>query len=307
MATADDADIELTLQFLRDMANLRVDDALAVVADDIVHKNGDLPTVRGKARFARVMRRINSPLVHFDAEITNIAAADGVVLNERIDLLRVGPLRLRFWVCGRFTVRDGLITEWVDYFDMVDVAKAVVRGVVGLVIPRAVRPIHSTLTADAAASLPAASTAAAGTADSAAIDLTTDFLRDLALGRVDDAVALVDDDLLYQNVGLPDVRGKQRFTSVMRGLESPRVGFDVEIDEAVAADGVVLNERIDELRFGPLRLRFWVFGRFEVRDGRIVVWRDHFDTFNMVKALGRGVVGIALPRALKPIRSVTGA
>jgi len=40
---------------------------------------------------------------------------------------------------------------------------------------------------------------------------------------------------------------------------------------------------------------FWVCGTFEVRDGKIVLWRDYFDwgTFLMagVRGLGRALLG----------------
>jgi limonene-1,2-epoxide hydrolase len=51
--------------------------------------------------------------------------------------------------------------------------------------------------------------------------------------------------------------------------------------------------------FGPLRLQFWVCGVFEVVDGRITLWRDYFDFFDMLKATARGLLGVAVP-ALRP-------
>ena len=60
----------------------------------------------------------------------------------------------------------------------------------------------------------------------------------------------------------------------------------------VAADGAaVLTERTDALIFGPLRLQFWVCGVFEVHNGRITLWRDYFDFFDMLKATVRGLAG----------------
>ncbi len=62
------------------------------------------------------------------------------MLNERTDVLIFGPVRLQFWVCGGvFEVHDGRITLWRDYFDQFDFAKAIVRGVLGALIP-ALRP-----------------------------------------------------------------------------------------------------------------------------------------------------------------------
>ena len=64
----------------------------------------------------------------------------------------------------------------------------------------------------------------------------------------------------------------------------------------IAADGAaVLTERSDALIFGPLRLQFWACGIFEVHDGRITLWRDYVDVFDMTKALVRGLVALALP------------
>ena len=68
-----------------------------------------------------------------------IAVNGAAVLTERTDVLVFGPVRLQFWVCGVFEVHDGRIMLWRDYFDMFDFSKAIVRGLVGAVVP-ALRP-----------------------------------------------------------------------------------------------------------------------------------------------------------------------
>lgn len=133
-------------------------------------------------------------------------------------------------------------------------------------------------------------------------DLVTGFFASLAQGRVDDALADVSENIVYTNVGLPTVRGMRRFGPLMRKLNGGALGFDAEI-RGIAADddGVVLTERIDELRVGPLRLQFWVCGRNEVHDGQIVLWRDYFDFFDFTKAIVRGLVAVVVPRFVKPL------
>lgn len=120
-------------------------------------------------------------------------------------------------------------------------------------------------------------------------------LQDLDLTAAD---ALLDDNLVYQNVGFPTIRGRARVMKVMRGMEG-RMGFEVKFHRNVAEGSSVLNERTDAIVFGPLRLQFWVCGVFEVHDGRITLWRDYFDMFDMLKATVRGLVGVAVP-ALRP-------
>ena len=81
--------------------------------------------------------------------------------------------------------------------------------------------------------------------------LTTGFLRDLATGRIDEALSVVDENILYENVGLPTVRGMKRFTRAMHMLNGKFLHFDAEILNAAADGGVVPNERIDLLEHRP--------------------------------------------------------
>jgi limonene-1,2-epoxide hydrolase len=68
-------------------------------------------------------------------KIHRIAADGNSVLTERTDALVIGPVRLQFWVCGVFEVHAGRITLWRDYFDMWDITKATLRGLVATVLP----------------------------------------------------------------------------------------------------------------------------------------------------------------------------
>ncbi|GAA1087909.1 limonene-1,2-epoxide hydrolase family protein [Tsukamurella spumae] len=124
-----------------------------------------------------------------------------------------------------------------------------------------------------------------------------EFLANLADGRAEDTVAAFSDDVVYTNVGLPTLRGRERAGRVIRALARPGLGFGVEVT-SIASDGaVVLTERIDELRVGPLAARFWVCGRFDVRDGQIVLWRDYFDNLDIAKGVLRGLLALAIPAA----------
>ncbi len=121
------------------------------------------------------------------------------------------------------------------------------------------------------------------------------FLFALRGPDLDTAGALIDENIVYQNVGLPTVRGRQRTIKMFRVLDRPSFGFDVAIHRTAADGAVVLNERTDVLVIGPVRVQFWVCGVFEVHDGRITLWRDYFDMFDMTKGLARGLVGAVVP------------
>ena len=124
------------------------------------------------------------------------------------------------------------------------------------------------------------------------------FLAALQDQDIDAAGAVLDEHLVYQNVGFPTIRGRARAMKLFRGMEG-RARFEVKTHRIAVNGSTVLTERTDALVFGPVRLQFWVCGVFEVKDGRITLWRDYFDMFDFTKALARGVIGAVVP-ALRP-------
>ncbi|MDF2825147.1 MAG: limonene,2-epoxide hydrolase [Mycobacterium sp.] len=121
------------------------------------------------------------------------------------------------------------------------------------------------------------------------------FLTALRDKDLDTADSLLADNLRYQNVGFPTIHGRRRTIKLFEGLQRRSLGFDVKIHRTAADGNTVLNERTDVLAIGPVRLVFWVCGVFEVHDGRITLWRDYFDNVDFLKAVVRGVAGVAVP------------
>jgi limonene-1,2-epoxide hydrolase len=126
-------------------------------------------------------------------------------------------------------------------------------------------------------------------------DVVRRFLYAMADGDADLAIALVADDLVYENVSLPTIRGKHRFASGARQFYRRGLGFDVRIHRIAEDDGSVLTERTDAITLGRFRSQFWVCGAFEVHDGEITLWRDYFDWRDVSIASLRGLAGALLP------------
>jgi limonene-1,2-epoxide hydrolase len=124
------------------------------------------------------------------------------------------------------------------------------------------------------------------------------FLYALQDEDFDTADAQLADNIVWQNVGWPTVRGRDRIMKLFRRGEG-RAGFEVKIHRIAAEGAAVLTERTDVLVFGPLRLQFWVCGTFEVHNGRITLWRDYFDMWDFTKAALRAIVATVFP-SLKP-------
>ncbi len=128
-------------------------------------------------------------------------------------------------------------------------------------------------------------------------DVVVEFLRALAAYDVDAALDLVADDLVYSNVSLPTIYGRDRLERIARPWLRPgRMGFDVHLNHVATEDNVVLTDRIDELSFGRFATRFWVYGRFVVGDDwKIAVWRDSFDWLDVTIGNLRGLAGLVSP------------
>jgi limonene-1,2-epoxide hydrolase len=125
------------------------------------------------------------------------------------------------------------------------------------------------------------------------------FLAALAASDLDAAMAYLADDIVYTNVGFPTMRGRDRVASALGMLARPAASFEVYL-HSISADGpVVLTERTDVIVWGAFRAQFWVWGRFDVHDGRITLWRDSFDFLDVARSIVRGLVGIVMP-AFRP-------
>lgn len=120
------------------------------------------------------------------------------------------------------------------------------------------------------------------------------FLEHLAAQETDAAIALLDDEVVWRNTGLPTFEG-QRVHAMLRDMESRGIGFEVQWHHVASSGGAVLTDRTDVIKAGPWGTSFHVRGTFEVRDGKIVLWDD---AFSWLELLGSGVAGLA--RILTP-------
>ena len=128
-------------------------------------------------------------------------------------------------------------------------------------------------------------------------DVVVEFLRALAAYDLDAALDLVTDDLVYSNVSLPTIYGRDRLERIARRWLRPgRMGFDVHLNHVATEDNVVLTDRVDEISFGRFASRFWVYGRFVVdEEGEIAVWRDSFDWLDVTIGNLRGLASLISP------------
>lgn len=121
--------------------------------------------------------------------------------------------------------------------------------------------------------------------DRPATEVVDDFIASLVRGDLRDAMAMVTDDVEYDNVPLEPVYGpdgiRDLFARMLPGVDE----LDWQVHRQVASADTVFNERTDRFRKGDKWLEIEVAGVFVVRGGFIALWRDYFD----MDALRRGL------------------
>lgn len=103
------------------------------------------------------------------------------------------------------------------------------------------------------------------------------FISRIEALDVEGATALLAEDVLYDNVPMPDIHGREQVRAVLGAFMGKASRVEWEIVRQVEAGGTVLNERVDRFEYPTHRIEIPVAGVFEVVDGLITLWRDYFD------------------------------
>jgi len=120
--------------------------------------------------------------------------------------------------------------------------------------------------------------------------VTAEEIVDTFIARItaldyDAAFELVADDIEYDNVPIGKVSGPEGIRSVFAQLDGMMDAMEWIVHRQVATDSTVMNERTDRFGNGGNWAEIAVAGVFEVRDGRITLWRDYFDMNAMMTAM----------------------
>ena len=107
---------------------------------------------------------------------------------------------------------------------------------------------------------------------------------------------LLDDKAVYHNVGMEPAVGKDASMASIKGFIDMSESMAFEIHHLAAAGDIVLTERTDTMTVNGNAAPIAVMGTFEVRDGRIVAWRDYFD----MGLVGRLMAGEDVDPSLLP-------
>ena len=94
---------------------------------------------------------------------------------------------------------------------------------------------------------------------------------------LDSALALVAEDVVYDNVPLGEVRGPEGIRAALARILTSAERVEWLVHHQVGEADVVMNERLDRFLVAGRWIEVPVAGLFVLRDGRIALWRDYFD------------------------------
>jgi limonene-1,2-epoxide hydrolase len=109
-------------------------------------------------------------------------------------------------------------------------------------------------------------------------DVVAAFIAAIESKDIDAALALVTDDVSYENVPMSPVVGRDNVRATLEQFLGIVAEVDWPVSRQIVSGNAVVNERLDRFRIGDGWLELPVAGFFEVTDdGRISLWRDYFD------------------------------
>jgi limonene-1,2-epoxide hydrolase len=123
-----------------------------------------------------------------------------------------------------------------------------------------------------------------------------EFCAAFATKDVDTISSLLADDVVYHNVGMAPAVGKEASVAMIQGFLDMAEKITFAIHRIAASGDSVLTERTDTFTINGADSPVAVMGTFDLRDGKIVAWRDYFDMGLITKMMsGEAVDPTVLP------------
>lgn len=107
--------------------------------------------------------------------------------------------------------------------------------------------------------------------------VVADFIAAIEAKDVAAAVALLAEDVSYENMPMDPIVGRDAVASTLTMFLEPAATVEWPVLRQLVDGNCVVNERVDRFQIGDGWLELPVAGVFEVSDGLITLWRDYFD------------------------------
>lgn len=115
------------------------------------------------------------------------------------------------------------------------------------------------------------------------------FIAALVARDLESAASMVSEDFEYDNVPMGKAFGPGALTSTLNSFFGMCANIDWEILRQTSSGdmnhGTVLNERDDRVEIHGRWATLPVAGVFEIRNGKLTLWRDYFDRQTIIDVM----------------------
>lgn len=108
-------------------------------------------------------------------------------------------------------------------------------------------------------------------------DVVRNFCAAWRRKSVDELLGFFAPDAVYHNMPVDPLRGIDAIRDTLNAFVVPAERIEFELLAIVAAGDLVFTERVDRFTMMGKTIALPVAGVFEVRNAKIVAWRDYFD------------------------------
>jgi limonene-1,2-epoxide hydrolase len=130
-------------------------------------------------------------------------------------------------------------------------------------------------------------------ANSENVALIRRFIDACVRADPDEFASYFAEDAIWWNSPWQPVQGRASIRETLRRGAEQMVALPWEIRHIVADGDVVMTERVDHFQVGSNRISVPSMGIFELRNGKIVAWRDYWDLQQFEAQLPKAITGPA--------------
>jgi limonene-1,2-epoxide hydrolase len=115
--------------------------------------------------------------------------------------------------------------------------------------------------------------------------VVNDFCKAFERKNLEEIMGYFSDDAVYHNMPMEPAKGKDAIRKTINSFLPGSDKIQFKILHTASNGNIVFNERIDMFDIGVKRVELPVAGLFEIKAGKISLWRDYFDMQSYMKQM----------------------
>lgn len=116
------------------------------------------------------------------------------------------------------------------------------------------------------------------------VDVIREFIDAWSRLDADELAGYFTEDGSYHNMPTGPVTGRDNVRKFIKGFLTNWTATNWDVLHLIGEGDVVIAERLDRTRIGEKKVDLPCCGVFEMKGGKIKVWRDYFDLNTYIKA-----------------------